>query len=86
MIMDLWTLLVETIFGSFWLAVIGMVIIMFLIMAMGRISAWTNLTYQGIFLFVMSIGYGYRLFSIIIWVGLMIWCWSEINKFFKMEY
>lgn len=86
MLISVYDLLVNEVAGGFWLAVLMMVVVMFLILAMGRVSAWTNLTYNGIFVFVMALGYGYRLVSILLWALIMIWAWSEILKFFKFEF
>jgi hypothetical protein len=62
--MDLWTLLVETIFGGFWLSVIGMLIIMILIMTFGSLSIVSIIFFTLLFLIAMAFGYGYPIIII----------------------
>jgi hypothetical protein len=63
--MDLWTLLVENIFGGFWLSVFGMTLIMFIILAIGSLSGAAILEYLMLFLFAMALGYGYPLITVL---------------------
>ena len=61
---DLWTLIVTDIFGSFWLAVMGMALTMWVIFVMGKVSQVTSLNFLSIFILALCIGYGYLLVSI----------------------
>ena len=63
--MSLWTFFVINVFGSFWGAVFGLALIFYLILIMGSVSQDTCLTYIYVFILIMTIGYGYILFSII---------------------
>jgi len=56
--MSLWTLFVVEVFGSFWAAVAGLSIIMYIILVLGGTSQDTCLTYIYIFVFIMALGYG----------------------------
>lgn len=79
--MNLWDALVENAFGSFWIAVLVLCIAMFIILSMGGISGWTNLTYLGVFVLSMVIGYGQSLIAIPLWVALMSWSVSQILQY-----
>jgi len=69
--LDFYTLFVDQVFGSFWFAVIGIMLAMFIIMGvLGRISIYTVIWYDLVFLLAMSLGYGYILFNVII--GLLV--------------
>jgi len=63
---DLWTLLVVDLFQSFWLAVIGLVVLFWIIFTIGRVSQVTVLNFLSIFILAMAIGYGYALVTILI--------------------
>ncbi len=63
--MSLWTLFVVEIFGSFWSAIIGLSIIMYIILVLGGTSQDTCLTYNWIFILIMAIGYGQVLITIL---------------------
>ncbi len=56
--MSLWTLFVIEVFGSFWAAVFGLALIMYIILVLGGTSQDTCLTYCYIFIFIMAIAYG----------------------------
>ena len=57
--LDLWTLLVDLVFGGFWMSVIGMALVIFIIMGfLGRISIFTCQWYISMFVLSMSLGYG----------------------------
>jgi hypothetical protein len=75
---DLWEVLVESVFGGFWLAVIGLMVLFIVILAMGRVSGWTILNFNIMFLFCMTAGYGYRFLTILIFVALMFYAVSAI--------
>lgn len=69
--MDLWTLLVVNLFQSFWLAVIGLVILFWIIFMIGRVSQVTTLNFLSIFILAMAIGYGYEIVSILITISIL---------------
>lgn len=56
--LDLWTLFINYVFGSFWLAVIGLCLLMFIILMLGRISIYTSTMYIILFVLAMALGYG----------------------------
>lgn len=66
--MSLWTLFVVNVFGSFWAAVIGLSLIMFIILVLGGTSFDTCMTFIYIFIFIMALGYG----NILITVAMMV--------------
>ena len=68
---DLWELLVVDIFGSFWLAVLGMVFIMWIIFVIGKVSQVTSLNFLSIFILALCVGYGYSLISIALTILIM---------------
>lgn len=63
---DLWVLLVVNIFGSFWMAVIGITAMMYFIMMIGKVSQVTTINFLSLFLLSMAIGYSYSLFAVLI--------------------
>jgi len=64
--MNLWDLFVNTIAGGFWLSVVLLTIIIFIILALGRLSAFGIFTYLAFFIATMSFAYGYRLLMVFI--------------------
>jgi hypothetical protein len=65
--LDFFGLFVSYVFGSFWLAVIGLVFVMFVIMGvLGRVSIWTTMWYCILFVQVMALGYGFVLITTVI--------------------
>lgn len=68
---DLWTLLVVNLFQSFWMAVIGLVILFWIIFIIGRVSQVTILNFMSIFILAMAIGYGYEIISILITITIL---------------
>jgi len=65
--LDFFGLFVSYVFGSFWLAIIGLVFVMFVIMGvLGRVSIWTTMWYCILFIQVMALGYGYVLVTTVI--------------------
>jgi len=69
---DLWQLLVVTVFGSFWLAVFGICFVMYLIMVICKVSQVTTLNFLSIFILSMAIGYSYAFIAIIITMLLLV--------------
>ena len=63
---DLWTLLVVNLFGSFWLAVLGIAFMMWIIFVIGKVSQVTSLNFLSIFVLAMCIGYGFSFISILL--------------------
>jgi len=61
---SLWELLVVDMFGSFWLAVLGIAFVMWIIFVIGKVSQVTTLNFLSIFILAMTIGYGYLLVTI----------------------
>lgn len=64
--MDLWTLFVDNIFGSFWVAILFIVLFFFIILMLGGISYYSITLFIAYFLLAMSLGYGYSLISFFI--------------------
>ena len=76
-LMDLWTLFVENIFGSFWVAVLFITLFFFIILMLGGISYYTIIIFLMYFLLAMTLGYGYSLFSfLIITFGILYLIWQ----------
>ncbi len=69
---DLWTLLVVNLFGSFWMAVIGISVMMYIIMVIGKVSQVTTINFLSIFILSMAIGYAYAPIAIIITMLLLV--------------
>lgn len=63
--MSLWTLFVVEVFGSFWSAVIGLAILMYIILVFGGTSQDSCLTYIYIFIMIMAAGYADILVSVL---------------------
>ena len=70
--LDLWTLFVNYIFGGFWLAIVGIMILIFAIMMMGKISINITTWYVIMFLMCMSLGYGWIPLQVIITALLLV--------------
>jgi hypothetical protein len=69
--LDLWVLFVQYTFGNFWLALLGLSLVMFVIMMLGRMSIYSSVMYLIMFWLVMAIGYAYITISIIITIVLL---------------
>ena len=63
---SLWELLVVNMFGSFWLAVIGIAFVMYIMMVIGKISQVTSFNFLSLFILSMAIGYTYLIVAILI--------------------
>lgn len=73
-VLDLWTLFVNYTFGSFWMAVVGLALVMFIIMGvLGRISIYSVNWYIIMFGLAMTLGYGYVLLNIIVTLALLVY-------------
>lgn len=77
---DLWQLLVEGIFGSFWACIAGLSIGFYLMFMFSKISQATALQFLSVFVFCMALGYGYTALSLFIWLMLLALNWSAIPK------
>ena len=81
--LNLWDLFVEQLFGSFWLAVIGLVLLFFAILGLlGRTSIYTVTWFNVLFLLAMALGYGLVLIVTIINFSFLIYfifSWSKVK-------
>jgi len=69
---DLWTLFVVNLFQGFWLAVIGLVVLFWIIMVIGRVSQVTIFNFLSIFILAMALGYGYEIVTILITITILV--------------
>lgn len=71
--LDFWNLFVNGVFGGFWMAVIGLMAVMFIIMGvLGRISIYTVTWVLIMFFLAMTLGYGFVTLNIFITLALLI--------------
>jgi hypothetical protein len=70
--LDLWTLLVQQVFGSFFVAIVGMGIFIFIVFILGRLSIYSASWYILLFFLTMTLGYGYITINILITLSLII--------------
>jgi hypothetical protein len=83
---DLYQIFVEQVFGGFWLSVLGLMFIMFVIMALvGGLSSWTTMTYCGLFLLAMAIGYTQPLIVIPLWGMVMFWSVTQVIRLVNVQ-
>jgi len=72
-VLDLWNLFVVNIFGSFFVAVIALGLLMFVIMGvLGRMSIYSVTWYIVMFWLAMSLGYGYITLNILISLAILV--------------
>ena len=72
-VFDLWTLFVDNVFGGFWIAVLGLSLVIFIIMGvLGRISIYSTTWYILMFVLAMTLGYGFVTLNILITLALVI--------------
>ena len=64
-IFDLWHLFVETIFGNFILAILGLAVIYAVLCGMFKMSIFLIMTIVGSFLFIMLTGFFGSIFAIL---------------------
>lgn len=84
MYFDLWTFFVEQLFGGFWLAVLGIAIIIFIILAvLGRVGRLSSMLLVMFYFLCMVIGYGYRWLTVLIGFAFTVWCYIEIKNYFS---
>ena len=79
--MNLWDAFIENVFGSFWISILAFCIVFFIMLALGGISGWTNITYCGIFILAMVIGYGQAIVTIPLWIALMSWSTFQVMQY-----
>ena len=83
---DLYQVFVENVFGGFWISVIGLMVIMFIILGLiGGLSAWTSMTYCGIFFLAMAIGYTQPLIIIPLWAMIMFWSATQLIRLINVQ-
>jgi hypothetical protein len=83
---DLYQVFVEQVFGGFWTSVLGLVGIMFIIMGLiGGLSPLTTMTYCGIFVLAMAIGYGQALIIIPMWAMILFWSMTQILRLVNVQ-
>jgi len=70
--LDFWNLFVVNVFGGFWPAVIGLMILYFFILILGRVSMYSSLWFMLLFLTCMAMGYGYGLVTILITLFILV--------------
>ena len=81
MTFDLWTFFVENLFGSFWLAILGIAIIMFVILAiMGKLAKLTVIYIMSLFLMIMTVGYGYKWITVLIGFFILLFVYIEYKN------
>jgi len=79
---DLYTIFVESVFGGFWLSVLGLAVVMFILMGpIGGLSQFTVMHYCLIFVYAMALGYTNPLILIPMWTALMGWTVFQIFKY-----
>jgi hypothetical protein len=78
---NLWDLLVIQLIGSYGLTVLVLMgVIFFIMIYLGKMSRLTVMYYEILFLFTMSIAYGYKLFSIFIGLMILVWFYIEVSR------
>jgi hypothetical protein len=84
--MDLYQVFVEYIFGGFWLSVFGLSGIMFIIMGLiGGLSPLTTITYCGVFVLAMAIGYTQPLIIIPLWSMILFWTITQVLRLINVQ-
>lgn len=81
--MDLWTLLVENLFGGFWISIVGLIVIMAIILMMGGVSFLTVIIFSTFFILSMAIGYGHPIITIPIVIGIFVLFMLELIGFIE---
>jgi hypothetical protein len=80
--LDMWTLLVTYVFGSFWLAVVGIALLMFLIMGwLGKISIYSCTWYIIMFLLAMCLGYGYAFLNVVVTFAVLVAFYFSLRNY-----
>ena len=84
--MDLWLLLVEYVWGSFYACIFGMAFIFLIILMMGGVSIFTSVWFCGIFLFVMMLGNGVWIIVLPISMGIIFMFLKGCLAFYEATY
>jgi len=83
---DLYEVFVENVFGNFWIAVFGLAAIIFIILALvGGLSSLTSMTYCGLFILSMAIGYGMAIITIPLWGFIMFWSITQLIRLVNVQ-
>ena len=79
---DLYQIFVESVFGGFWLSVLGLSVIMFILMGpIGGLSQFTTMHYCIVFVYAMSLGYTQPLIILPLWIALIGWFVFQVFKY-----
>jgi len=71
--LDLFSLFVQYTFGGFWMAVLGLALLIFIIMGvLGRMSIYSVTWYVVMFILAMTLGYGYVTLNVFITLALIV--------------
>ena len=81
--LNMWDLFVENIFGTFWLAVICIMLIFFLILMLGGVSFFTVQLFLLFFILAMAIGYGQPLITVTVVIFGTMYCIYQTFKFLE---
>lgn len=80
--LDLWTLLVYNVFGSLFLTVIGITLVLFIITGvLGRMSIYSATMYCVLFLFVMGLGTGTNFLNILVMTLLLLGLFYSVKGY-----
>jgi hypothetical protein len=82
---DLWTLFVENLFGSFWIAIFFIALLFFIILMLGGISYYTVIIFMMYYFLAMSIGYGNALLTVPIAIFSLIYCMFQVFKWMNNQ-
>ena len=77
---DLWTVMVEMIFGGFWLSIVGLCLLFSVILMLGGLSSFSIMTFCLSFVLVMVMGYGYPIITIPLVTLIIGWSMFQIYK------
>jgi hypothetical protein len=79
---DLWTLLVEYTFGNFWMCVIGLAVVIFIILILGRVSIYSSTLFVLMFFMAMTLGYSLVIVNIFVTMLLLIATIFSVKSYF----
>jgi hypothetical protein len=79
--LSIWDLLVEQVFGGFWLSVVGLTFIFFIVLTIGTVSIFDILVFLLFFLLAMALGYGYAIVTIPIVILVVAWAIFQYMRF-----
>lgn len=81
-IINLYSLLVDNVFGGFFLTVLALAFLLFLIIGVfGRMSRISIMYYIMLFMMVMAYSYGYRIISIFITLAIIVWVYLQYKGY-----